>query len=65
MKNVKEIVKEISKLRLKGFSPTEISKKVNIAETQVYRIMSNLDSPIPRMPSLKSQKEKNNKKRYP
>mgnify|MGYP006223760817 CR=1 FL=1 len=65
MNKIKEKVKKVSELYAKGFTEIQISQIVNISEVEVYRILSGSNSPIPRGPTLKSQIENKNKKRYP
>jgi hypothetical protein len=50
---------------VKGYTELKISQIMNISELEVYRILSGSNSPVPRGPSVKAQKEKNNKRRYP
>tara|TARA_X000000368_G_C22947372_1_gene675010 strand:- start:357 stop:554 length:198 start_codon:yes stop_codon:yes gene_type:complete len=65
MNTIKEKVKKVSDLNVKGFTETQISQIMNISEVEVYRILSGSNSPILRGPSLKSQKDNKNKRRYP
>ena len=64
MSNVKAKVKKVSELNVKGYTEIEISQIMKISELEVYRILSGANSPIPRGPSVKAQREKNIKRRY-
>ena len=65
MSKIKAKVKKVSELNVKGYTEIQISQIMNISELEVYRILSGSNSPIPRGPSVKAQREKNNKRRYP
>ena len=65
MSKIKAKVKKVSELSVKGLTEIQISQIMNISELEVYRILSGSNSPVPRGPSVKVKKEKNNKRRYP